>query len=296
MDIPFERVGIVGVGLIGGSLGLALKQDAPKTRVIGFGRTDSRLELARGLGAIDEYSTGLEELRQCDLIILATPVENIAGMFGKIGGHLACDAVVTDVGSTKRVICEQAWSTLPARVEFIGGHPVAGREVAGVEHILPGLFRDAPYVLCSRGGAESRNFGRMRKVLELLGARLFRMTPEEHDRAISRLSHLPQILSTALASVLGDQMTGIAGSGLRDMLRLAGSPYSIWQGIFESNRDNIDNALGEFIRHLVQVRRLLRDGDLAAEFARAIEVHQKIRKTGNTGDVSSSSRPSDPAG
>jgi len=281
MDIPFNKIGIVGVGLIGGSLGLALKKDAPTLRILGIGRMAERLDLARRMGALDEYATDLEALRDCDLVILATPVESILDLLEKIGGHLHHAAVVTDVGSTKRVICERAWRALPASVEFIGGHPVAGREVAGVENSLPGLFRGAPYVLCPRPGVGCLNLGRMQTVVEILGARLFVMTPEEHDSAIAWVSHLPQIISTALANVAGDQRTDISGSGLRDMLRLAGSPYSIWQGIFQTNRDNIDCALEQFIRYLERVRILLRDGSVSAEFGRAVEINRKIRKIGD---------------
>ncbi len=277
MTSPFSKVGIVGVGLIGGSIGLALKKAKPTVQILGVGRERARLELARANGTIDEFSTELASLRDCDLVILATPVDHILEVLGDLGPCLRPEAVATDVGSTKRMICEAAWRKLPATVEFIGGHPVAGRELAGVENSLPELFQGAPYVLCPSPGRFRQNLEKLMFFVEMLGARVCLMTPEEHDRSIAWVSHLPQLLSTALANAISAQRTDISGSGLRDMLRLAGSPYSIWQGIFATNRDNIDLALGALIQHLEQVRSLLRDGHLSDEFARAGQIRKGIR-------------------
>ena len=279
MVVPFSKVGIWGVGLIGGSIGLALKREGGAVEIIGIGRSEERLRKACRLGIVDKYACNPDALQGCELVILATPVEQIVEALGSLGGHLRPGTVVTDVGSTKRTICEAAWRSLPETVEFIGGHPVAGREVAGLENSLPGLFENAAYVFCPKPGSFSGNLRRLESFAEILGARPFVMTPEEHDRAIARVSHLPQLLSTALANVAGSERTDISGSGLRDMLRLAGSPYSIWEGIFQSNRDNIDLALVEFIRHLEQVRRLLVQDGLREEFEAADMIHRRIRKS-----------------
>lgn len=280
MEIPFSRVGIVGVGLIGGSLGLAIKKGAPRTQVLGVGRNAVRLKLARDMGAVDDFvSDGMDVLRQCDLVFLATPVEQIVSTLETLGDRLSPGTVVTDAGSTKRRICHSAWDRLPPSVEFIGGHPVAGRELTGVENSLPELFENAAYVLCPRPGAESENLARLEALIGLMGARSVIMTAEDHDRAIARVSHLPQLLSTALADAAISWEIKISGSGLRDMLRLAGSSYSVWGGILESNADNIDLALEEFILRLKQMQGALRDGRLADTFDRARECWRKLQSS-----------------
>ena len=275
----FERIAIVGVGLIGGSLGLAIKRRLPGCRVLGIGRDPARLAIARKIGAVDATEpfdgTGI---RSCDLVILATPVEHILDTLETVGQILAPGAVVTDAGSTKRSICRKAWDRLPDSVEFIGGHPVAGREVTGIEHSLPDLFEGAAYVLCPPASRKSGNLEKMRAFVEAISSCPVVMSPEEHDLAIAWVSHLPQLLSTALANVTRGKGTEISGSGLRDMLRLSGSSYSVWKGIFESNADNIDAALAAFLRHLEKVREDLRGGDLSAEFAEAIRSYPDLKQ------------------
>ena len=270
MHRPFNTIGIVGVGLIGGSLGLALKRIDSAVRILGIGPDVETLKIAQHMGAVDSYAVGPDKsLSYCDLVILATPVEEILASLQTLGDRLSSGTLITDVGSTKRSICEQAWNCLPGSVEFIGGHPVAGREVSGVENSLANLFEHAPYVLCPRPGCATENLSRLQSVVEQIGAQPFIMEPAEHDQAITWVSHLPQLLSTALANVSGRKGTEIAGSGFRDMIRLAASPYSMWKGIVESNADNIDLALQSFIERLERIRRELRDGRLSEEFERA---------------------------
>lgn len=276
MNPLFPRIGIVGVGLIGGSIGLRSRKMFKNTKVLGVGRSVDRLRMALDAGAIDELSTSLEALRDCDLVILATPIEHILTTLDSISGCLKTGSLVTDVGSTKRTICDTAWRKLPDAVEFIGGHPIAGREVAGVENCLYGLFEGAPYILCPHPDRLSGNLGKLREFVDSLGACDCVMTPAEHDQALAWLSHLPQVLSTALACEMEDLRTELSGSGLRGMLRLASSPYSVWQGIFETNRDNIDLALDRFIRRLEDARLRMRSGELAPEFERAARVRNSL--------------------
>jgi prephenate dehydrogenase len=277
MDVPFHNIAIVGVGLIGGSLGLAIKKRLPETRILGVGRNQSHLEMALRRGAIDDFRSSHDyELEGQDLVILATPVENILAALPSLGEHLASGAIVTDVGSTKRAICEMAWRSLPNHAEFIGGHPVAGLETTGVENSDADLFVDAPYVICPKGGAGSDNVKRLRILVEAIGARPVIMSAEEHDVAMSYVSHLPQILSTALASLSIPEHVAISGSGLRDMIRLAASPYSIWESIFATNRENIDKALENFIERLQTMRSALREKGLAQEFSRAANVFRLV--------------------
>ncbi len=275
--MPFRRIGIFGVGLIGGSLGLALKRFNPPPYILGVGRNSERLETARRMGAIDDWrfeaGAGLDD---CDLIVLATPVEHILSILPTLGGRVQPGCVVTDVGSTTLRICAEAWKRLPPGVHFIGGHPIAGKEVAGVENCVENLFEGAPYVLCPRPDGSEKNLLGLQHLVESLGAHPCIMGAEEHDRAIAALSHLPQLLSTALANVSGKERLELAGSGLRDMTRLAGSPYAVWESILATNRENIARALDELIEHLQHVRSALERGNLAEEFAGALEIYKKL--------------------
>ncbi len=278
MEQPFRRIGILGVGLIGGSLGQAIRKATPRTRVVGFGRDAAHLRRAKEMGAVDDIALNDAcALKDCDLVILATPIEHILSTLETLGGTLAPGTLVTDAGSTKRRICRLAWRCFPAAVEFIGGHPVAGREVTGVEHSVAGLFRNAPYILCPRPEAAPAGLERLKGLAAMIGARPLVMTPEEHDRAVARISHLPQLLSTALANISDSGDMEISGSGLRDMLRLAGSSYSVWQGVLDTNSDNIQLALEDFIRHLQTMRQALHDGSLSEEFDRAGVCYRKLK-------------------
>jgi prephenate dehydrogenase len=284
MELPFQRIAILGVGLIGGSLGMAWRALGRKVQVIGIGRDPERLEIARRLGAVDEIRTDSEEnaaaLHGCDLVVLATPIEHILSSLEEIGASLDPGTVVTDVGSTKRQICLTAWQHLPPQVEFIGGHPIAGREVGGVENGSAALFENAAYVLCSRAGADSPNLRKMIDAVSALGASPVVMSPEDHDAAMARLSHMPQLLSTALANASEGMPIAISGSGYRDMMRLAGSPYSVWKGILETNGDNVAEALDALIAHLDRMRAVLRGSgnseELAAAFASAQRLYDSL--------------------
>ncbi len=271
----FQRIAIVGVGLIGGSLGLALKRHKSCAHILGVGRDVERLRLARQMGAIDEWQLQSDmDLRDLDLVLLATPVDHILSTLPALRERLKPGAVVTDVGSTKRRICEEAWNCLPSTVEFIGGHPVAGKEVAGIEHSAADLFVGAPYVICPKPGTTGMGLKLLSELVERLGARPWVMSPEDHDRTVARLSHLPQLVSTALAVLSAGERLEIAGSGFRDMTRLAGSPYSVWESILETNGDNIDAALQEIIAHLERIRSALKSHSLSDEFSLAQNIYK----------------------
>jgi prephenate dehydrogenase len=224
---------------------------------------------------VDGFSVDPAALAECDLVILATPIEQILAALDSLGGDLSPGTVVTDVGSSKRRICEKAWETLPEGIEFIGGHPVAGREVSGVESSLPNLFQGAPYVLCP--ASRPTQLERLTSLVESIGANAVVMSPEEHDRELAFVSHMPQLLSTVLANVSGEDPHSVSGSGYRDMTRLAGSPYSVWRGILETNADQIDAALESLIERLQTMRQALERGCLRDEFDRAVEIYGKLR-------------------
>ena len=285
-QVPFQRIAIHGVGLIGGSLGLALKKRYPRMHIRGVGRNPERLKMARTMGCLDDSEVDLKiALEDRDLVVLATPVEHILQTLETLGEYLAPGTVVTDVGSTKRAICRTARRQLPSSVEFVGGHPVAGREVAGVESSLPDLFQGASYVLCPQTGTGPEVLKRLGLIVEGVGARAIVMDAEEHDRIIAWTSHLPQLVSTALANVASaveapeERLASVSGSGFRDGLRLAGSPYTVWGGIIETNEDNIDLALAAITRELDTMRRDLKQQRMSQHFDRAVSFYKKYRTT-----------------
>jgi prephenate dehydrogenase len=285
---PFRRVAIAGVGLLGGSLGAALRRAFPGVHVRGIGRSGARLELAVARGAVDDFRLeGAGGLADRDLVVLATPIEQILARLDSLGPDLAPGAVVTDLGSTKRAICARAAAALPSSVTFVGGHPLAGKEVTGVEHSDPDLFAGAPWVLCpaeqpAEAGA-APELDRLRAVVEAVGARPIVCAPAAHDAAVGWISHLPQLLSTTLAGTLPDsgipldELLDLAGSGFRDMVRLAGSSFDVWRGILETNADEVDRALAAVVAQLEETRRDLRAGGLEARFDRARALYAAYR-------------------
>ncbi len=265
--LPFERVAIVGVGLIGGSLARALKRADSRVHILGIDSDPEALRLALRAGAIDAAGSqpgrGLED---CDLVVLATPVKSIPRLLEGVRPWLAPGALVTDVGSTKRLICTCAWELLAETNIFVGGHPMAGREVAGFSGSASDLFQGAVWVLCPPDGGRPGQVERVKQTIRMIGARPRIMSAPEHDRAVAMGSHLPQLISTALARAIEQAPESLSGSGLTDVLRLAGSPWSVWQGILETNADNIDSALVTFIGRLEGYRRKLHEGGLEQEF------------------------------
>jgi prephenate dehydrogenase len=258
----WNRATVVGCGLIGASFALALKRAGLCAVVAGWDKSSSVLDEARARGAIDEtdQAFALGEVSSSDLIYLAMPVEEIIGFLNERGASVKPGALVTDAGSTKREICRAARSALPKDCRFIGGHPVAGSHLRGLRHASAELFKDAPYVLIA-GEAESEHETKLyalKETLSLLGARVAFMTADEHDRAMALVSHLPQLVSSALQSVVGDQpdagaLLNLSGAGYRDMTRLAASSWSVWRGILATNPSHIVAALDTLVEKLSAV-------------------------------------------
>jgi prephenate dehydrogenase len=288
MSAPFERVAIVGVGLIGGSLGLAIKRSYPNVEVIGVDRAERTLEIAQARGAID---TGSMELSRgvggADLIFVATPVRTIAELLPTLGTLIRPDALVTDVGSTKARICQIAEEFLPSR--FIGGHPMTGSERPGIEAADPLLFENALYMLSPSVSARSEHLERLSKFLEGLGARVLFLDPEQHDQIVAYVSHLPQLLAVTLADLVAQHnqrdalYAALAAGGFRDMTRIAASPYEIWYDIIRENARNVEQALDELIKQLNTLKRQVRTRtaeELALRFHRAADFRNTIPRTG----------------
>ena len=265
----FDKIGIVGLGLIGGSIALAARQLWPKALVIGVDNKDV-LETAMRLHAIDVAADDLIVLAEADLVILAAPVKTNIALLADLDDNVHQPAVVTDTGSTKRGIMEAA-GALPPRFTFVGGHPLAGAAQGGLEHARPDLFSGRPWLLTPAIHPEAHGPGidKLTSFVAALGAVPRLMEVREHDRLLAFLSHLPQLTASALMQVVGDAVgqegLALAGRGLADTTRLASSPPDIWRDIAATNADQIAPALDELIALLQELRRDLPDGDRLAD-------------------------------
>jgi prephenate dehydrogenase len=266
-----NTVCIAGVGLIGGSFALALRQAGFTGRIIGVS-SQPAIDAALALGVIDEALPLAEAAAVSDFIYLAQPIERILETIGVIDAHARSGALITDAGSTKVAIVNRAAAAIH-KARFVGGHPMAGKESRGVEQADAELFRGRPYVLTSREPE-------LEMWIERIGARLVVMNAEEHDRLVAVTSHLPQLISTALASVIGEQPDAakVAGPAAVDLTRLALSPYEIWRDIFATNAGSIDAALGAFIGRLEELRAALRSPEMERAFESAAAAAKALRR------------------
>jgi len=276
--MSIRQITIVGTGLIGGSLGLALRQAGFDGAIVGCDKREV-LQIARARGAIDRAEADLERaIVGSDVIVLATPVGCILSQLEAVAPLSAPDALITDTGSTKEKFVERARMILgdkaPERV--LPGHPMAGKEVGGIEHADASLFRDAvwlvaplaerPFTACQQEYVD---------LLKAIGARVIAMDAERHDRLCAWISHLPQMIATALACSLREEfgddeaLIQIGGRALREMTRIAGSPYSMWRDIARTNTTNIEEALLQFEQQLAYLRENLRGPGLREMFEEA---------------------------
>jgi prephenate dehydrogenase len=274
----FQRIAIVGLGLIGGSIALAARQAWPSALVIGIDRNDV-LERAMVRHAIDVASSDLMIASEADLVVLATPVGQILELLPTLPGYVATNALITDVGSTKRDIVEAA-RALPPRLPFVGGHPLAGAARSGFDQSRPDLFTGRPWILTAPEGDRRVAVERLTEFVAALGARPVTLpSAAAHDRLIAFLSHVPQLTASVLMAVVGegagDEGLGLAGRGLLETTRLASSPASVWRDVCRTNADEIGEALDRVIAGLQDVRRGLGD---AAAIDRAFETANHWRE------------------
>jgi prephenate dehydrogenase len=271
------KLAVIGCGLIGGSMALALRRRRPEWRIACLDLAD-RLPALRESGVADEIGS-LEDmaacLPECSVVILATPVPTILEMVERIGPHLKMGAIVTDVGSTKKQIMLEAQKLMPPGTHFVGGHPMAGSERSGVEAADPLLFSDRVYLLCPYPDTPMDVLLTLLDLVESLMARPITIDPEEHDRIMAMVSHLPQLLAVALmhaaqnADATHTMLAAIAGRGFLDMTRLAASDYSVWKGILETNRDAILEAITRFETSLSLMRDAVSGGNAALPWEQA---------------------------
>jgi len=274
-----STVAIVGVGLIGGSFALALRKHGLVRRIIGVS-SPRTVDAALRQGVIDEALQLEEAVGAADVVYLAQPISRIVDQLPDIAKWARASALVTDAGSTKAQIVSRASAVFrPGGALFLGGHPMAGKAERGVEVAEAGLFEGSTYALTPAGGVlpSDERVQRFCDWITKTGARLKVMDPSVHDRVVAITSHLPQMASTALASVVLDQLDdaellSVSGGGLRDMTRLSRSAYDLWRDICFTNTKNIDRALSIYIQRLEHLRENLRQPALKQEFRRAAEL------------------------
>jgi prephenate dehydrogenase len=276
--MQFERLSILGVGLLGGSLGLAVKRLASGCRVVGYGHRPATLQTALQLGAIDEAaSEPAVAVAGADCVILCTPVGLFEQLLTRISPALKPGALVTDVGSTKRSVVELAGRLLPSSVRFIGSHPMAGSERRGVEFARADLFDGA---LCITTPIEQTDRHALETIEQFwmdLGMRILRLTPAEHDRRAALISHLPHAVAAALIAVQDEKTIALSGKGFLDASRIAAGDGALWRDIFLDNADELRAALTQLRAQLNHVESLL-NPDRAAELKAWLDRVASTRK------------------
>ncbi len=282
-----SRVTILGTGLIGGSFALALRKYTKDMHITGWDRP----EIAKGAhsrGALDKSFSGDlgPALRDADLVYIALPISVTLDLLPEIARHVPLHALVTDACSTKLRISESAVGlfTGDGGPLFLGGHPMAGRELSGFAHADAELFCNTTYALIGEGSAPREpRVAAFLKLLEKIGARPLWLGAQQHDYAVAVVSHLPQLAAIALGSFLYDRLDEnglpitLAGPGLRDSLRLAGSPYSTWRDIVLTNQEYLSTALDLFSRRLEDLREKLASRELEADFDASNELYKLLR-------------------
>lgn len=279
----FHRVAIIGLGLIGGSLGLALRQAHAAEQVTGYDLGRGVSDQARRIGAIDQAYTALADaVRGAELIILATPVGAMRALLQDIATMASPGAVVTDVASTKSQVISWAEEFLPGNIYFVGGHPMAGKEVSGVEAADPALFHRRIYCLTPTRKTSPAALHKVAQLVETLGGRVRFLEPAEHDGQTAQVSHLPFIVSAALMNTVagggswGDSAL-LASSGFRDTTRLAAGSPTMYRDICLTNSEALVRSLDEYIATLRLFREEIatRDPHVDELFARSQELRQR---------------------
>lgn len=269
----FNKVTIIGVGLIGGSIGLAMKKKRLARRIVGVTKHKQSLQKACKLGAIDQGSLNLRDaVRGSDLVILATPIRSIIRITKSIVKYLDKGCILTDVGSTKGLVVKELEKILPKDIHFVGGHPLAGSEQRGVDSASADLFKDSFWIITRTKKTKPQALARTRDLLKALQANVLVISPNEHDKVVSEISHLPHILASCLVNSVRGKYLPLAASGFKDATRVASSDPTIWEDICLTNRKMIIKAIEEFISNLSALKVLIRKEDgrgISREFKRA---------------------------
>ena len=258
----WDTVAIVGVGLIGGSIGLALRERQLARRVVGIGRRELTLQIAKDVGAIEEGTTDLAEgVAEANLVIVCTPVGQVVGHVRESAAHAPADSLITDVGSTKQQIIEQLADDLARGLRFVGSHPLAGSEKTGPAQAQGNLLSNRLVVVTPCEQNRPEDIETIEQFWESLGASTRRMSPAEHDRALAATSHLPHLAASALAAATPAEWLSIVATGWLDTTRVAAGEVELWTQIFESNAEQVLSALSRLEGSLAAFRTALEQND-----------------------------------
>jgi prephenate dehydrogenase len=275
--MDFGTVAIVGVGLIGGSLGLALRAAGLASRVVGVGRRQSSLDEALERGAVDQATLDLAGgVAEADVVVFGTPVDLTAELMGEVLAACRAGAVVTDVGSTKRRIVERACSVGASGAVFVGGHPLAGAERRGVAAARADLFDGCTCILTPTDTTPTAAVQRVSRLWQAVGAGVVLLDAAEHDRALAAVSHLPHLAAAAVVNTVAEPHRQFAASGFADATRIALGDPRLWTAIFQHNRDGLLATLSELEHELSRFRKAI-DKDDAQAIEALLQQAKRIR-------------------
>jgi prephenate dehydrogenase len=275
----FDTVAIIGVGLIGGSIGLALRKRRLARNVVGIGRRKASLARAQRLGCVTQTTTSIARgVKDAELIVVCTPVELIAGQVAEAARHCPEPCLITDAGSTKASVVEQVQVALDGREArlFVGSHPIAGSEKTGPEAAQADLFEERVVVMTPTAASPPPAVDSLQQFWESLGARVVRMSPEDHDAALARTSHLPHLVASALAAATPQDVLPLTAGGWQDTTRIAASDPELWRQIFLANQSHTLKALADFETVLLRLRAAVEQAD--AERLSALLAEGKRRR------------------
>ena len=283
----FRQITICGVGLIGGSLALAAREQKLVGRIVGLGRTQANLEVARSRGMLDEVTRDpAEAARGADLVMLAVPIRTMPATLAAMLPHLPSNAVITDVGSVKGWVVRELEPMLKPGMSLVAAHPLAGKETTGAGAADRDLFAGRRVIVTPSASSTPEAVDKIEKLWRAAGANVEKMDPDAHDRILARASHLPQIVASALAASLAEERVSgrlaaeFGAGGLRDTTRIAASSPEMWRDICLTNRDAILSALRLFGASFAEFERLVEAGDgepLAAMFERGRAMRERMK-------------------
>lgn len=261
MSRIFQQVTIVGLGLIGGSLGMAIRRRRLAANVVGFSRRVSTLRTAKARGAIESGTTDPQRaVAEADLVVLATPVDAIVPQAMRLARFMKSGSILMDVGSTKAQIVRQLERALPSHVAFVGAHPLAGSEQRGIDVARADLFDHSLCIVTTTARTNRRALMMVARVWKSLGCRVIVMNPQQHDRLLASVSHLPHLIALSVMSATDPRAMEVAPRSFLDATRVAKSDPDLWDDIFLSNQKELLTALDRFDHQLHQLRRLLAQG------------------------------------
>lgn len=279
----FNRITILGIGLLGASFAMALKKNNLCSSITGYGRNRENLLRAKERGIIDSFDGDpASACRDADLVMLATPAGSFVDLITLVAPVLKRGAVLSDVGSVKGALVRDIEKILPQHVHYIGGHPIAGSDRSGIDSADAGLFRNAKCIITPTDSSDPDALEQIKRLWKTLGADILLLTPEEHDRIYASVSHLPHLIAYALVNTVADMdrsYLGFSGKGFLDSTRIASSSEELWRDICLLNRDNLAEAIAVFQQNLHKLDQYLKTGNaesLKNEFRKARTLREAI--------------------